>query len=253
MRSSSVRSLAFLPSPSSTGALGAATLRLLSHFHEAVLRARDRPLDEQEVLLGIDRMDGQADLRDAFAAEAAGHLDSLEDPRRRRGRAYRARLADVVRAVRGRATAEVVPLDRAGEALPDRDARNLDAVAGLEALDGDGLALGRPGQIPELQQVPVRAHAVLAELAGLRLREPLLRDLLECDLNGVVAVDAGLLDRDDRARPRLDHRHRRHLTGLLVEDLGHAQLPAHDPFHLATSLTRAGGCVRVSGPVEGAW
>ena len=63
------------------------------------------------------------DLRDALAAHAAGHLHALEDARRRRRRADRARLADVVRAVRLRAAAEVVALDRAGEALADRRSR----------------------------------------------------------------------------------------------------------------------------------
>src|SRR5436190_5386331 len=65
--SSSVRSLAFLPVPSRTGALGAATADLLAHLDQTVLRAGDGALDEQQVLLGVDRVDGQADLRDALA------------------------------------------------------------------------------------------------------------------------------------------------------------------------------------------
>src|SRR5262249_52187089 len=233
IRSSSIRSFDVLPSPSRTGALrrrlgdaawrsaglcpvdrfvpvsdlGAATLRLLPHLDQTIFRTGNGALDEQEVLLGVDRVDGQADLRDALAAQPAGHLDPFEDPRRRRGRADRARLADVVRAMRGRAAPEVVALDRPGEPLADRDARDLDAVTGLESLDGHGLALGSPRQPAKLQQVAVRRDAVLAEVAKPRLREPLLRDLLEGDLHRVVAVDSGLLDGDDRARPRLDHGH----------------------------------------------
>src|SRR5205085_6615066 len=103
-----------------------------AHLHDAVLRARDGALDEQEVPLRIDVVHRQAELRDALAAHAARHLDALEHARRRRGGADRARLADVVRAVRARAGAEVVTLDRALEALADADARDLDLVARLE-------------------------------------------------------------------------------------------------------------------------
>jgi hypothetical protein len=62
-----------------------------------------------------------------------------------------------------------VPLDRAGEALADRDARDLDLVAGLEALDGDGLALRRARQAAQLKEVPVRGDVVLLQVAELRL------------------------------------------------------------------------------------
>src|SRR5438874_969411 len=193
-------------------------------------------------------MDGQPDLGDALAAQAAGHLDPLEDPRRRRRGADRARLADVVGAVRGRAAAEVMPLDRAGEPLADRDARHLDLVADLEALDGDGLALRRAGQAAQLEQVSVRRDAVLLQVPELRLREPLLGDLVVGDLNGVVAVDGSLLDRDNRAWTCLDHCHRGHLTGLLVEDLRHPKLPADDPLHqsLISMSTPAGRSRRIS-------
>src|SRR5919199_6884411 len=156
MFSSSVRSFDFLPAPSRTGALrrrlgdaawrsaglcpvdrfvpapdlGAATAHLLANFNDPVLGAGHSTLDEQQVLIGVNRVDGQADLGDALAAEAAGHLDPLEDARGSRGGTDGARLADVVRSVRGRAAAEVVPLDRPREALTDRDAGDLDLVAG---------------------------------------------------------------------------------------------------------------------------
>ena len=58
---------------------------------------------------------------------------------------------------------EVVALDRAGEALADRDTRDLDPVAGLEALDRDRLA-GRQLTGPaDLQQPAVRADLVLSD------------------------------------------------------------------------------------------
>ena len=118
--------------PPSVGAFGAA-ITSAPDLDDAVLRARDGALDEQQVLLRLDRVHGEPDLRDALAAHPAGHADALEDARGRRRGADRARLADVVRAVRDRAAAEVVALDRAGEALADADAGDLDRVAGLEA------------------------------------------------------------------------------------------------------------------------
>src|SRR5205823_63565 len=57
-----------------------ATTHLLTHFDQAVLRPWDRALDQQQVLLGIYRVNGQPDLGHALAAEAAGHLDPLENP-----------------------------------------------------------------------------------------------------------------------------------------------------------------------------
>src|SRR5438445_213733 len=116
-------------------------LPLAAHLHDPVLRARDGALHEQEVLLGVDLEHGQPELRNALATHAAGHLDALPDARRRRRRADRARLADVVRAVRPGAGAEVVALDRALEALADPDPGDLDLVARLEDLDRDGLTL----------------------------------------------------------------------------------------------------------------
>ena len=53
-----------------------------AHLDEAVLRARDGALDEQQVLLGVDRVHRQPELGDALAAHPAGHLDALEDARR---------------------------------------------------------------------------------------------------------------------------------------------------------------------------
>src|SRR6188472_1586981 len=142
----------------------------------------------------------------------AGHLLALEHARRGRGRADRAGLADVVRAVAHRAAGEIVPLDRALEALPDRRSRDLDAVA---------------------------------ELA---LRELAIDDRPEGELHGLVAVGRLRAHGDDRARARLDHRHGVDVPRLLVEDLGHAELSAHDAFHqsLISMSTPAGRSSRIS-------
>src|SRR5215208_2947408 len=79
---SSVRSFDFLPVESSTGALGAATALVLSHFDDAVLGAGDGALDQQQVALGVDLVHGQPDLGAALTAHAAGHLLALEHARR---------------------------------------------------------------------------------------------------------------------------------------------------------------------------
>src|SRR6185437_11159186 len=81
------------PVTPSRGALGAATL-FLSNLDDAVFRTRNGALDEQQVLLGVDRVHGQADLRPALGAHLAGHLHALHHARGRRGGAHRPSLAD---------------------------------------------------------------------------------------------------------------------------------------------------------------
>src|ERR671932_678478 len=82
----------------------------------------------------------EPNLRRTLAAEAAGHPGPFEDARRRRGSADRARLPDVVRAVRLRAAVEPVPLDRSGESLAVRDAADLHLLARREDVHGDVFA-----------------------------------------------------------------------------------------------------------------
>src|SRR5829696_5626634 len=79
---SSVRSFDFLPVTSSTGALGAATTLVLSDLDDAVLRAGDGALDQQQIPLDVDLVHGQADLRAALTTQSAGHLLALEHARR---------------------------------------------------------------------------------------------------------------------------------------------------------------------------
>ena len=77
--------------------------------------------------------DLEAALGDPLAAHAARHLHALEDAGGIGAGADRAGGADVVGAVGDRAAAEVVALDRALEALADRDRGDLDALARLES------------------------------------------------------------------------------------------------------------------------
>src|SRR6266550_4389983 len=192
-------------------------------------------------------MDCEADLRAALAAHAAGHLDALEHARRCRRRADRARLADVVRAVRHRPAREVVPLDRALEALADADPGDLHLVPGLERLDGHRLADHGFRGSAELDEVPVRLDAVLLQVPELALRELPLRDRVERELDGLVAVLLRRLHLDDRTRARLDHGHWRDDPGLRVEDLRHSHLFAQDsPHSLISMSTPAGRSSRIN-------
>src|SRR6185437_14028783 len=163
-------------------------------------------------------------LGDALGAHLAGHARALVDVRRRRRGADRARGADVVRAVRHRPPREAVALDRAGEALAAGDTRHLRLVALLERLDRDRVA-GVPALgVAELDQRAVRGDPGRLQVAGARPGELLLLDRAERELHGGVAVGLGRAHGDDRARARLDHRDRRDLPRLGVEQLGHAEL-----------------------------
>src|SRR3954468_10961440 len=212
-----------------TGALGAATAPVLSDLDNPVARTRHGALDQEQVPLRVDVVDGQPDLGDPLSAHPAGHPDALADACGRRRRADRPRRADVVRAVRLRAAREVVALDGAREALADPDPGDLDPLAGLEGLDGDGLAGSQRARAAELDQAAVRPG--VAELAQPCLGHAPLFDGPERDLDRLVAVRLDGLDANDRARPRLDHGHGRDGARLRVEDLRHAELCPHDPLH----------------------
>src|SRR5262249_28287165 len=95
----------------------------------------------------------------------------------------------------------------------------------------------------------VRAvDAVLGEMATLGLRDLAVGDLLECELHGLVPVGVRRAHGDHWARPGLDHRHGRHGSRLLVEELCHAELPADDSLHysLISMSTPAGRSSRIS-------
>src|SRR3954471_21828074 len=98
----------------SHGALGSA---IRAHLHRAVLGPGNGAPDQQQVAVEQDLDDLEPFLGDALAAHATRALDALEHARGRGRGADRARRAHVVRAVRDRAAAEVVTLDRALEAL----------------------------------------------------------------------------------------------------------------------------------------
>src|SRR5262249_22727095 len=159
-----------------------------------------------------------------LVAHLAGAADAFEDARGRRRGADRARGADVVRAVRGGPAAEVVALDRALEALALGDARDLDAGAGLERVDGCVLAERQLADLAaELDERAHRRRVRLREVAELGFGEVLLLARAVRELDGLVAVALDGADRRHRARAGLEHGHTRD-GAVLLEDLGHAEL-----------------------------
>src|SRR6476646_9082488 len=220
-----------LPVLSSRGALTLGMSLLLPDLDEGVLRAGHGALDQEQAVLCVDLVDDETHLGHTLAAQPSGHLHALEDARRSGRRADRPRLADVVRAVRLRGTVAPVALDRPRGALADRDARDLDRVAGLESLHGHGLADGQLGTAAELDQLAMRLHAVLGQMPELALRDLALGDGVERELHGVVAVRGHGLDLDHGARAGLSDRYRGDDARLRVEDLRHTEFPSDDPFH----------------------
>src|SRR4051812_26017072 len=200
-------------------------------LHEAVLGAGDRAADEQEVVPRVDPDDLQALLGDALVAHLAGAADALHHAGGPGGRADRAGGADVVRAVRLGALAEVVALDRALEALALRGAGDLDLLADLERLDRDRLAHRQLARlVAELLDVAVRAGVGLLEVAQLGLGEVLLLAGVERELDGLVAIALMRADAGDRTGTGLEHGDA--LDGaVLEEDLGHAELLGEDRRH----------------------
>src|SRR5437588_3701542 len=110
-------------------------LGIASDLHRRAPRAGYGAADEHQVSIGQHLDHRQAALRHAAAAHPAGTANALKYARGRRRSADRTRRADVVRAVRGGTTLEVVSLDRALEALALRAAGDLDLVARGERLD----------------------------------------------------------------------------------------------------------------------
>src|SRR3954454_16071626 len=124
---------------------------------DGALRAGNGAAQQDQVLVRDDVDDLEAALGDSLVAHLARAADALEHARWRGGGADRARGAHVVRAVGDRAAREVVALDRALEALALGDGGDLDGLALLERLDGDGLAdLQLAGLVAELLDVAER-------------------------------------------------------------------------------------------------
>src|SRR5579871_2021808 len=208
---------------------------IAADLHEAAARTRHRAAHEQQVLGGAHGDDLEAALGDALVAHLPGAAQALEDPRRRRRRADRARRTDVVRPVAGGAAVEAMALDRALEALALRDPGDLDALPRLEHRHVDGVADGQPSALAaELAQPPQRRRVGLGEVAELPLRQRLLAGRAERELDGVVAVALGGPQRRHPARARLEDGDAGD-AAVVAEDLRHAELAGEDGGHHSAS------------------
>src|SRR5918911_2794837 len=220
----SSRSTVFEPPRTLALAIGA-------YLHDAVARAGDRAAQHQQVVARVDAHDLEAALGDALVAHLARSAQALEHARGIRGGADRARGADVMRAVRHRAAAEVVALDGALEALALRGPGDLDLLAGLEGVDGDRLADRElAGLVAELDDVLHRRRVGLAQVAELALGEVLLADGAERELDGLVAVAVERADRRDGTGAGLEHRDALDAP-VLEEQLRHPELLGEDRGH----------------------
>src|SRR3954452_4627022 len=198
------------------------------HLHDAVLGTGHGTSDHEQVLARPDLDDLETLLGHALVAHLAGAADALHHAGGPGGRADRARGAHVVRAVGLRTGREVVALDRALEPLALRGARDLDLLADLEGLDGDGVA-DQPlvGVVAELDEVLHGGRAGLLEVAELRLGEMLLLGGAERELDGLVAVAVQRADPGHRTRAGLEHRDALDAP-ILEEELRYAEVLCED-------------------------
>src|SRR2546425_4435567 len=118
----------------------AARSSLVADGDEAVHRPRHRAAHEQQIPLGVDSDDAQADLREVSGAHMPGHPLAFDDAGGIRARRDRSRLAMARIAVRLGPTAEVMTMDDALETAALRHAAHLHAVACGENRDRDGAA-----------------------------------------------------------------------------------------------------------------
>src|SRR6266404_2622962 len=116
----------------------AARASLLADGDEAVHRTRHRAPHEQEIALGVDLHDAQADLGEVAGAHMPGHALALDDARRVGARSDRSRLAVARITVRLGTAVEVMAVHDALETAAFGYAADLDAIACREDRDGHG-------------------------------------------------------------------------------------------------------------------
>src|SRR5439155_8098695 len=120
----------------------AARASLLADSDQTVHRSRHRAAHEQEIALGVDPHDAQADLGKVARAHVPGHALALDDARRVGARRDRARLAVPRVAVGLGAAVEVMAVHDALKAAAFRHAAYLHTIAFGENGYRDGGARG---------------------------------------------------------------------------------------------------------------
>ena len=182
----------------------------------------------------------------AHVAHVAGHALAREHAARRLALADRAgRAVEQRRAVGGRATREVVALDRAREALADRGAGDVHDLAGREHVHLD---LGARREVrafavgeAELDQRLARGDLGLGVVPGQRARQAGGLAVAEGDLHRAITVALDGLHLGDAVRQGLDHRHRDRFARVR-EDARHAGLAANQTDRHRFVLVHRPGC-----------
>ncbi len=131
-------------------------------------------------------------------------------------------------------------LDAARKAAALADADHVDPLNVPEDVHGDFVADVVVGGAVDAHfaQPASRLHVGLTEMSAARQRGQRGAQVSEADLHGLIAVGFARLDLHDGTRAHLQHGDRGHLSGFLVEDLGHAQLLAQQRFHDSSSAAR---------------
>src|SRR5690606_6082527 len=200
--------------------------------HVAARRTRDGTLDRDQATLGVDLDHFQVLNALALGAHVAGHLLAREHAARGLALADGTRRAVRQRvAVGGVAHGEVVPLDRALEALALGHAGHVHHLADLEDV---GLDLAADLEVAgilvldaELPQAATGLHLGLGVVAGHRLVAQGRTPVAGGRLHGAVAVAVDRLDLGDAVRGGFDQGHGNG-AAVIGEDAAHARLPAHD-------------------------
>src|SRR2546422_1851079 len=145
----------------------AARASLLADGDQAVHRAGHGAAHEQEIALGIDPYDAEAELGGVAGAHMPGHALAFDDARRIGARRDRSRLAVTRVAVRLGPAVEVVAVDDALEAAALRHAAHFHAIAFCEDGNGDGAAGGRrfAGHVKAPDHARRRLDAALLRVA----------------------------------------------------------------------------------------
>src|SRR5262245_36909832 len=235
------------------------SLSLLAHDHDAARFAGDRAADVDQVALRVDLFDAKVRLGVALVAEVARHALALDDAGGIGTRSDGAGTTVLRVAVGVGTTTRLVALHDTLEASALRGAGDLDGLADLEDVDLHHIAdavfrnldlrvarLVEPNaaedsrrrvepcflRVADFGEVRATTLRVL-RLAFRRVAPQTLR--AEAELNGRVSILLQVGHSEHRIRLGCDHRDR-NLLSLFVEDLGHAQLLADYPYHVASAV-----------------
>ena len=113
------------------------------------------------------------------------------------------------------------------------DAGDIDEIAGLEGVGLHNVADVQLSGVVQVKfaQVLLGRHASLVQVAHLALGQLLLGNILEAQLNRIVAFLFGSLLLNDRAGTRLNDSDGDHVA-VLVKNLGHTHFFADDCLHV---------------------